>query len=752
MRSRKFQDVKRSSANDERGEAARAVLYSRHQEDEDIESDISQEAAATDRPQSDSQDLTHQIVGLLGQIRDRLGHIEQERDELWDALNDQTKILNTIEDRSMSTEKTYLALDQRLNRTELKEAALIARQDQLEQQKAAAKDDKAFGELRKDILKRLEETDRQSSQMLERVDEALAVQNRMSRRLDKVVQEKQRLNRRLDRMEETMALTREALSAKAMVLLTDKSIVAENVPNPRIPLFDEVIGDEEEGLEQSAAGLKNTDKKDNLEKAAQAAAARTQAQQTSRRSYSGLMQGVGGIAFIGLAIFVGWAISQSVTPPPAGTEVARFEPQEILALPSETPTQGQVDETTSPESYISPSMASLSNDLAQDMQALELAEPALTQRFDETPEEVAVLMNSIEPGMTAETPAVPSAPVEEVTSAPAPELDIVEETTQQAAEQATITNVSATVPPETVNAGLPKLSDRYDFGSDPALPEAVRAIEAQALAGNAEAQHDLAAVYTAGHAGVRQDYTRAAYWFERAAEQGIANARYNLGVLYHQGMGIETNLDAALFWYNRAAQIGHPEAQYNLGIAHIEGIGVAYDPKLASQFFEAAAASGISEAAYNLGLIHENGLLGVPSPEEALLWYKSAADSGNREAQAALEQLAGSLEINLNDIDQVIENLRTPPIPLTTAPALMPEVSSEQALLSDIQAQLMSFGLYPGPADGATSPVFSDAVRSYQVRHGLPVTGEASEDLLLHMLASSGRDGSRPEIGSGGNN
>lgn len=140
---------------------------------------------------------------------------------------------------------------------------------------------------------------------------------------------------------------------------------------------------------------------------------------------------------------------------------------------------------------------------------------------------------------------------------------------------------------------------------------------------------------------------------------GVANARYNLGVLYQQGLGVPKDMREAIKWYRAAADLGHPEARYNLGIAYIEGVGVPYDPVRAASYFEMAAAGGVTEAAYNLGLIHENGLLGKPSPDEALLWYKRAADKGNVDAKAALEQLAKSLRIAPEDLDRVVRQSET---------------------------------------------------------------------------------------------
>ena len=38
--------------------------------------------------------------------------------------------------------------------------------------------------------------------------------------------------------------------------------------------------------------------------------------------------------------------------------------------------------------------------------------------------------------------------------------------------------------------------------------------------------------------GVKQDYGRAVEWYRRAAEQGYADAQYNLSVMYGTGRGV----------------------------------------------------------------------------------------------------------------------------------------------------------------------------------------------------------------------
>ena len=64
--------------------------------------------------------------------------------------------------------------------------------------------------------------------------------------------------------------------------------------------------------------------------------------------------------------------------------------------------------------------------------------------------------------------------------------------------------------------------------------------------------------------GVKQDYIKAVEWYQRAAEQGVADAQYNLGVMYYNGQGVKQDYIKAVEWYQKAAEQGHAEAQFNL--------------------------------------------------------------------------------------------------------------------------------------------------------------------------------------------
>jgi len=61
--------------------------------------------------------------------------------------------------------------------------------------------------------------------------------------------------------------------------------------------------------------------------------------------------------------------------------------------------------------------------------------------------------------------------------------------------------------------------------------------------------------------GVPKDYETAAKWFTKAAEQGFAEAQFNLGGMYEFGDGVPQDFDAALKWYSKAAEQGHERAK-----------------------------------------------------------------------------------------------------------------------------------------------------------------------------------------------
>jgi hypothetical protein len=69
-------------------------------------------------------------------------------------------------------------------------------------------------------------------------------------------------------------------------------------------------------------------------------------------------------------------------------------------------------------------------------------------------------------------------------------------------------------------------------------------------------------MYKTGKA-VTQNYTEAVKWYTKAAEQGLATAQNNLGVMCEKGQGVPQNYVFAYRWYCLAAAQGNSTATTN---------------------------------------------------------------------------------------------------------------------------------------------------------------------------------------------
>ena len=63
--------------------------------------------------------------------------------------------------------------------------------------------------------------------------------------------------------------------------------------------------------------------------------------------------------------------------------------------------------------------------------------------------------------------------------------------------------------------------------------------------------------------GVPQDYQEAVKWYRLSAEQGFAEAQYNLGVMYYNGQGVPQDYVSAHMWFNFSSANGDKDAIKN---------------------------------------------------------------------------------------------------------------------------------------------------------------------------------------------
>ena len=104
---------------------------------------------------------------------------------------------------------------------------------------------------------------------------------------------------------------------------------------------------------------------------------------------------------------------------------------------------------------------------------------------------------------------------------------------------------------------------------------------------------DAMAAYAGG------DYATALRLLRPLADQGDAQAQYNLGILYENGQGVQQNDAEAVKWYGKAAEQGYGDAQFNLGHMFVKGLGVPQNYVQAHMWFNLAAMAGDQGAATN---------------------------------------------------------------------------------------------------------------------------------------------------------
>ncbi len=131
------------------------------------------------------------------------------------------------------------------------------------------------------------------------------------------------------------------------------------------------------------------------------------------------------------------------------------------------------------------------------------------------------------------------------------------------------------------------------------------ALLAKANAGDASAQLQVADAFAQGNGAARDsrqlraDYSQAAFWYRKAAEQGNTAAQTHLADLYRDGRGVTRDMAQAIDLYRKAANLGDAGAQGTLGLLYSVGMGVQQDYVEAYYWLDlAAAVKGPNQARY----------------------------------------------------------------------------------------------------------------------------------------------------------
>jgi TPR repeat protein len=112
-----------------------------------------------------------------------------------------------------------------------------------------------------------------------------------------------------------------------------------------------------------------------------------------------------------------------------------------------------------------------------------------------------------------------------------------------------------------------------------------RETRAKAERGDTEAQFALAVSYYSA-----TNYTEAATWYQKSAENGFAEAQTQIGLCYLYGNGVSLDTERAVKWFRKSAERGDKSGQAMLGACFGSGIGVPKNEVEAYKWLSLAAA------------------------------------------------------------------------------------------------------------------------------------------------------------------
>jgi len=138
-----------------------------------------------------------------------------------------------------------------------------------------------------------------------------------------------------------------------------------------------------------------------------------------------------------------------------------------------------------------------------------------------------------------------------------------------------------------------------------ALSKAAQKWGRRALDGDTEAQWQMCLA----NSRAKSEWSSISiYYCKKLAESGDAHAQGIVAVAYRDGvLGVSENLKEAAYWYEKAAEQGHPSAQYSLGRAYFLGEGVL---------------KSLKDSAYWIKKAVENKTDSEVSAEAEEAWYK----------------------------------------------------------------------------------------------------------------------------------
>ena len=185
---------------------------------------------------------------------------------------------------------------------------------------------------------------------------------------------------------------------------------------------------------------------------------------------------------------------------------------------------------------------------------------------------------------------------------------------------------------------------------------------------SAKAMHLLSHQFYTGM-GVKQNTQTSAQWCEKAANWGYGPAQNDMAVLLDSKQAISQSNKKPLDYWMEAAEQGSAQACYNLAVSYQLGIGTAPNPRLAYALYSmakayaqyhlnvpaAAAELGMADAQNSRANQFYHGNQEKQNFKTAHSWYQKAANQGHAVAQYNLAWMYEQGESVEQDMDKALQ-------------------------------------------------------------------------------------------------
>ena len=149
-------------------------------------------------------------------------------------------------------------------------------------------------------------------------------------------------------------------------------------------------------------------------------------------------------------------------------------------------------------------------------------------------------------------------------------------------------------------------------------------------------EYKQAREYLFGTEDTPQDFEKALELFLSEAENGNVLAMYDLGRMYADGLGVESDNDKAYEYYAKAlsgfqqveSQKAWKYTEYRIGKMFAQGLGTEQDYETAAQWFELSAEKKYKYAQYSLGGLYYRGQGVEKDFQTAFSLYLKSAEQG----------------------------------------------------------------------------------------------------------------------------